>query len=115
MKPFDLTAAKAGKPVVTLYGKDARIICFDAVGEYPIIGLIKNDDGFEYPVSYSESSINLFFCMKSQKKVGWINIYKSSIISNHYRTGNRIFCTEEKAIREKSEIWVSTIKIEWEE
>lgn len=43
LKPFDLEAAKAGKPVCTRDGRPARIICFDRVDEYPILALVKNN------------------------------------------------------------------------
>lgn len=39
-KPFDLEAAKAGKPVCTRDGRKARIICFDAKCNKPIVALI---------------------------------------------------------------------------
>lgn len=42
MKPFDLELAKQGHPVCTRDGKDVRIICFDAKGPNPIIGLLFN-------------------------------------------------------------------------
>lgn len=40
LKPFDLEAAKAGKPVCTRDGRKARIICFDAKCNKPIVALI---------------------------------------------------------------------------
>lgn len=40
LKPFDLEAAKQGKPVCTRDGRKARIICFDAKGNNPIVALI---------------------------------------------------------------------------
>lgn len=47
MKPFDLEAAKAGKPVCTRDGRKARIICFDRNWEYPIVALIECENGEE--------------------------------------------------------------------
>ena len=41
LKPFDLEAAKLGKPVCTRDGRKARIICFDAKGDKPIIALVE--------------------------------------------------------------------------
>lgn len=44
LKPFDLEAAKAGKPVCMRDGRKARIICFDLKNEeYPIVAAIGND------------------------------------------------------------------------
>lgn len=40
LKPFDLEAAKAGKTVCTRDGRKARIICFDAKCNKPIVALI---------------------------------------------------------------------------
>lgn len=59
LKPFDLEAAKAGKPVCTRDGRKARIICFDAKrkdGEN-IIALIpsRRYPGFEYLVTYTNN------------------------------------------------------------
>ena len=41
LKPFSLEAAKSGKPVCTRDGRKARIICFDAKGDKPIIALVE--------------------------------------------------------------------------
>lgn len=40
LRPFDLEAAKAGKPVYTRDGRKVRIICFDAKCIKPIVALI---------------------------------------------------------------------------
>lgn len=41
MKNFDLEKAKAGYPVRTRDGHEARIICFDRENDNPIVALIK--------------------------------------------------------------------------
>ena len=41
LKEFNLEAAKSGKPVCTRDGRKARIICFDAKGDKPIIALVE--------------------------------------------------------------------------
>lgn len=41
MKEFDLEKAKAGHPVCTRDGKEARILCFDRIGHRPIVALVK--------------------------------------------------------------------------
>lgn len=54
LKPFDLNAAKDGKPVCTKDGRPARIICFDTKGDiYPIIALV-DDNGLEVTIRYNE-------------------------------------------------------------
>jgi len=50
MREFNLEEAKAGKPVCTRYGLNARILCFDRKSHgsvYPIIGLVEYLDGEE--------------------------------------------------------------------
>lgn len=46
-KPFNLEAAKAGKPVITRSGQPARIICFDrkTTTPYKILALIEEEGG----------------------------------------------------------------------
>lgn len=75
MKPFDLEAAKADKPVYTRDGRKARIICFDANGEYPLIALITLDNDAEdikrYTVGgryYGSSESNSDLMMLPEKK-----------------------------------------------
>lgn len=53
MKPFNLEKAKAGKPVCTKIGEPVRIICFDADGDQPIIGLFNDGTGNEVPHSWN--------------------------------------------------------------
>jgi len=53
MKPFNLEEAKAGKPVCTRSGRKARIICFDARNDQPIVALIEDaDNRFEIAYNY---------------------------------------------------------------
>jgi len=52
MRQFNLERAKAGEKVKTLDGRDARIICFDADNEYPIIALVR-EDGKEHVYTYT--------------------------------------------------------------
>lgn len=124
LKEFDLEAAKAGKPVCTRDGRKARIICFDAKYDKPIVALIY-DCNKETVLQYLESG--RFFVdqidkydlmMLPQKKEGWVNVYKS------HERGNTIsfivasiYPTKEEA--KKSYVvefdYVDTVKIEWEE
>ena len=54
MKTFDLEKAKAGAFVCTREGFRARIVCFDADNDrFPIVALLKSDNGKEYPVSFT--------------------------------------------------------------
>lgn len=129
LKPFDLEAAKAGKPVCTRDGRKARIICFDAKRKdgKNIMALIPSKEypEFEDLVAYPnngnyhgghENDGDLM--MLPQKKEGWVNVYKS------HERGNTIsfivasiYPTKEEA--KKSYVvefdYVDTVKIEWEE
>lgn len=113
MRPFNLEEAKAGKPVCTRDGRDVRIICFDRknIINCPIVALIPKSS-YEDVRLYSlegvgfDSDEKLF--MKSEKKTGWINIYKDNIRGNH------IFNTKEEALFNKDLNYIDTIKIEWE-
>lgn len=53
MKQFDLAAAKAGAPVCTRDGSTSRIICFDRVSLYPIVGLLRNSNNEEYAETFT--------------------------------------------------------------
>ena len=123
LKPFDLDAAKAGKPVCTRDGRKARIICFDAKGDKPIIALVEMgtaETPNNYPidgkaVSAKESSCDLM--MLPEKKEGWVNVY------NHLGVitlSHNPFDTKEEALEELKSAsgrayCVDTIKINWEE
>lgn len=125
MKPFDLEKAKAGAPLCTRDGFRARIICFDADNDrFPIVALLKGDNGKEYPVSFTkkgrfsdEEKDSLDdLCMVGEKKEGWMNIYKRMdqvMNSSIYETkGEAMY----KIIRENEyPTYITTVKVEWEE
>lgn len=123
LRPFDLEAAKAGKPVCTRDGRKARIICFDAKYDKPIVALIY-DCNKETVLQYLESG--RFFVdqidkydlmMLPQKKEGWVNVYKSYNVGKTIPCMASIYPTKEEA--KKSSVvgfdYVDTVKIEWEE
>lgn len=123
MKPFNLEAAKAGKPVCTRDGRKARIICFDAKCNKPIVALIY-DCNKETVLQYLENG--RFFVdqidkydlmMLPQKKEGWVNVYKSYNVGKKIPCMASIYPTKEEA--KKSSVvgfdYVDTVKIEWEE
>ena len=127
LKPFDLEAARSGKPVCTRDGRKARIICFDKKGAFPIIALVDRPDGKEELVytydnrgkcgmSYSiESSEDLM--MLPEKHEGWINVFNHG--NNDTYVCNMIFATKElaeNAVKHMNGVkHFATIKIEWEE
>ena len=132
LKPFDLEAAKAGKPVCTRDGRKARIICFDAKNkdEKNIIALVSSKDcpGFENLIAYPNNGNyyrgyenNGDLMMLLEKKEGWVNIYKSD--NGTYYTG-AIFYEKNDALVNTTEIEITTgisrdcidtVKISWEE
>ena len=118
LKPFDLEAAKAGKPVCTRDGRKARIICFDAKGKQPIIALFEreksdeviiqtyNDDGSYYGL---EKEDNRDLMMLPEKKEGWVNLYPCDCM------GQKRYSTKEEALKNAVSDVIATVKIEWEE
>ena len=118
LKPFDLEAAKAGKPVCTRDGRKARIICFDAKCNKPIVALIydcNKETVFQYLENgrFSVDQIDKYdLMMLPQKKEGWINIYK-----DFEDTVCCAYLTKEDALKNRSieDGYITTIKIEWEE
>ena len=122
MKQFNLEEylANPSKKVVTRDGESVRIICTDYYGEKPIIAKIEECE-HSYPfyedgkfLSYGEpSNLDLFFA--TEKKEGWINMYKNkdgiSWLSHNY------FMSKAEAEKEGKThtCSVTTIKIEWEE
>lgn len=126
-KPFDLEAAKAGKPVCTRDGRKARIICFDRnASSYNIVALIecKNFPNKEEEVKvytndgkYIRSEKNCYdLMMLPEKHEGWVNVYNSlGVITFSHNP----FDTKEEALTAEIESphkdYVDTVKIEWEE
>ena len=125
LKPFDLEAAKLGKPVCTRDGRKARIICFDRMDDTcPIVALLDCPDRSECElvgcftekgnilITGGESCDDLI--MLPEKKEGWVNIYQKE--QNRFPKG--IFPSKDKAIESISEIgrkYIDTVKINWEE
>lgn len=122
LRPFDLEAAKAGKPVCTRDGRKARIICFDAKCIKPIVALIQGSDNSEQIEYYTENGVfsnggtgkNRDLMILLEKKEGWVNIYGEE--KERY-CSNVIYSSKEEAlnISKQLEEHITTIKIEWEE
>lgn len=138
LKPFDLEAAKAGKPVCTRDGRKARIICFNYKGDsnaYPILALISTINSRGVPseiiakytedgryAKYNNVENNEDLMMLPEKKEGWVNIYnrnrpRTSSENCYIMTGVSVFETKEGAISyiDKDKEYIDTVKIEWEE
>ena len=113
LKPFDLDAAKAGKPVCTRDGRRARIICFDCKDEtFQIVALVSGSLGKEEIISYDKAGYSTtrdrdeMLMMLPEKKEGWAVIRRSDIYE-----------TEEQAkeVLLNSRVGVMIRKINWEE
>ena len=120
LKPFDIEAARSGKPICTREGRKARIICFDTInkGNYPIIALVE-DRGFESAWYYDkDGKSNIEECfdlmMLPEKRSGWVNVYYDNDASSH-RGCRFIYDTKEQAVKEAGSAYITTVKIEWEE
>lgn len=123
MKPFNLELAKQGKPVCTRDGRPARIVCFDRRGikydkPFPILALVDGEEQ-EEAIAYhedgtqctGETSYNLF--MVSEKKSGWINVYKDEVDEEYTR--GHIYDSKEDAIKNAiKDVLTDTIQIEYE-
>ena len=122
LKQFNLEEylANPSKKVVTRDGESVRIICTDYYGEKPIIAKIEECE-HSYPfyedgkfLSYGEpSNLDLFFA--TEKKEGWINMYKNK--DGISWIGPEYFATKEEAEKTGKRYidYMATIKIEWEE
>lgn len=122
MKQFNLTEYlnNPSRKVVTRDGRKARVICTDAKNNFPVVALIETPDGKEtLPCGYKKDgtyitdeklSCDLFFA--PEKHEGWMNLYKDGYTPTY--TGV-VHNSEEKAIKNRQENAVATIKIEWEE
>ena len=123
LKPFDLEAAKADKPVCTRDGRKVRIVCFDRINAKPILALVPSTDGkgedvFDYFVSGKrianalESDLDLM--MLPEKKEGWVNVYKGidGVTFSKYP-----YTSKDEAIKESDILFgrIDTIKVSWEE
>ena len=122
MKQFNLQEylANPSQKVMTRNGKEVRIICTNAKNEFPIIALITNDSK-EVLMDYNNNGkvspdemtdFDLFFAPNIKK--GWINIFKDN---NETYTSISIYQTKDEAeeVGKKSNYYISTHKIEWEE
>ena len=100
LKPFDLEKARLGKPVCTRDGRKARIICFDAKGNKPIIALVEMgtaETPNNYPIDGKAVSIKETSCdlmMLPEKKEGWININKDACLFKSKEEAER-YCTKD--------------------
>ena len=122
MKQFNLQEylKNPDRHIVTRDGKDAKIICTNAKGNFPIIALVETYNGNETVLRLkedgrfyndTENSSDLFFA--PIKKEGWVNMYKTR--SGAVQIGQIYSSKEEAEMGRKDANYISTAKIEWEE
>lgn len=124
MKQFSLKACieRPYRKIMTRNGRNVRIICTNRLDEnYPIIALLSNKDSedlFSYTKDgklYKNQNDDRDLFFDEVKKEGRINLYEFNSLIAH---GTKVYGTEENAkseIGNKSENYISTIKIKWEE
>lgn len=96
MREFDLSAAKAGAPVCTRDGMEARIICFDRVDlKYPIIALYKTESGIEHMRSFSPNGLQFDRVISAEDLMMRDDDYAEKLARGEY--GNHIEDKFEKA------------------
>jgi len=122
LKPFDLEAAKAGKPICTRDGKKAIFLTTLSNKNFPVAAIVscgQEENIYQYEINgvCDEHDENLDLMMLPEKKTGWINIYPNSY-SNRERlaeTGDIVYPTKESAVDNALHDCIATISIEWEE
>ena len=80
--PFDFDKAKEGLPVKTKSGCDVRIVCWDKLGECPIVGLVKRSEETENVILFNKFGIPMsapvetesLVCVVKRRKV-WVSVY----------------------------------------
>ena len=124
MKQFNLQEylKNPNLKVVTRDGRSVRIVCTNRLDEnYPVLALVNNEDSeqchsyttFGKLYAYPNRDCELDLLFAPEKKEGWINLFKV----NSATTTGEVYNTEEeaKSAIAKSLVYISTIKIEWEE
>ena len=116
LKPFNLEAAKAGKPVCTRDGRKARIICFDRDWDTRIVALVSDPIGESVHYYLSNGKVDFDeqndedLMMLPEKKEAWVNVYKGGLLdTKSYPSKKEAF---DKACPRD---YVATVKIQWEE
>lgn len=123
LKPFSLELAKQGKPVCTRDGRKARVLCYDFKQneEYPILVAVENKDGKECALLYSNDGISEMYkssnnelVMFSEKKEGWVNVYKEC--DGEYYVEKVVYKIKGHAVENaSSQNYVGTVRIEFYE
>ena len=114
LKEFDLEAAEAGKPVCTRDGRKAIFLTTLSNKNFPVVAIVscgQEENVYQYDINgvCDEHDDNLDLMMLTEKKEGWVNIYRSQI----YDTLERAKEAYKRTCNDNN--YLKTIKIEWEE
>ena len=123
MKQFNLGEylKNPSRKVVTRDGRNVRVLCTNAKGDYPIVALIATLDGsIEFVCKFKKdghfldnddnnSNLDLFFVPEKHER--WVNLYKEN--DNIYASMDT-FKTKEKAEALSCSSCIATVKVEWE-
>lgn len=124
MKSFNLEEylKNPNRPLITRDGRKARIICTNKKDEiYPIVALVQSEtNNYERTHHYTidgkwvegnDNSVDLFFA--PVKKDGWTNLYD---LCGKISCGF-VYESEKAAKKEidQNKLYITTIKIDWEE
>ncbi len=127
MKPFNLEEAKAGKPVCTRDGHEARILCFDFKGSYRIVAAVScgedkeelfifalNGRRFDDNTNITEDAYDLM--MKGEARKGYVALFKSVENGVLAYCSTNVYETPEK-VRESTGTadCMDIVEVNWEE
>jgi hypothetical protein len=94
--PFDLEAAKAGKPVCTKWGLPVRIVCWDLKvkgSDLPVIGLV-DVSGSESLLFYKENGEhpNREYDLRMAPEIltQWVNVLEVTESFGRFKKGDKI-------------------------
>lgn len=108
MKPFNLEEAKAGRPVITRWGREVEIISFDGRGEYPVLGYIEQqniikawtkDGHYLSSCVEDKNALDLFMKETIIEHEGWI--WAKALSTGKIITSSNVYETEEQAFINK--------------
>lgn len=123
MKEFDLDKAKAGMPIITRDGRQAKLIGEREHPEYPIIALTRERDGIESVYVFTCDGRNCTYKLTNE------DLFMAPIVHKKYANFyfkygdfhdlSEVYDNRDVAIRnilhDKDHKYIKTIEIEWEE
>lgn len=125
--PFDIEKAINGSDVCTRDGRNARILCFDAKGDRPIVALIDQKGLLnDYPYKYyangsfydSDTVSDIDLMIVPSIKTGYVNLYKNNSDNDDciYNTSN-VYSSIEEARNHivDQDRYVDTVEFSWKE